>query len=132
MKHLKKVYYVIFASVILAISALNVTVFLKKAASADLSTSSIETIAQETNSGELGKVDYSKGYVNNNQPCNVSQVVHCEFGFTIPDWVPYVGGTSCTYSWDKVIQKAGTENYCTYTGGSSGCSFHPCRENGTM
>ena len=130
MKHLKKVHYVIFASVILSISALNVTVFLKKAASANFTSDSIEAIAQETTSGESGAVDYSKGYINNPQDCKITEIRHCHIGATIPAFVPKIGGMKCSIDFDYTIKKDGKENFCTYTGGPSGCSYFTCKENG--
>jgi len=75
---------------------------------------------------------YSKGYLNNPEDCTITKSFQCSIGITIPDWVPYVGGTKCESTWTQTKDFKGTRNYCTYTGNKeTTCSYHECKENGT-
>lgn len=79
----------------------------------------IESLADPENT-----VDYSKGYVNNPESCTVTETVEC----SIPIYIPVLKGF-CTVGFSYTLDYEGTRNYCTYTGGDSGCSFHECKKN---
>lgn len=74
--------------------------------------------------GEGSSGNYSKGYINNPQPCTVTETVQCSFSIPVK-WLEW-----CKIHFSYTVDHAGTQNYCTYTGGNSGCSYHTCIKNG--
>lgn len=70
-----------------------------------------------------GEVNYSVGYIDNPQPCEVTETRNCSI-------VLCYGGFCCRLGFDYTVTFKGTQNYCTYTGGPSGCTPHACIKNG--
>ena len=81
----------------------------------------IEALADPEND-----VDYTKGYANDPQDCEVSETVRCEIPIEIPKL-----GINCTIGFSYTVSHPGTKNYCLYTAGGSGCSYHECKINGS-
>lgn len=70
-----------------------------------------------------GGVNYNKGYMNDPQSCSVSETVSCSISVPIK-WLEW-----CKINFAYTVQHPGTQNFCKYTGGPSGCSFFTCRRN---
>ncbi|PWD99013.1 hypothetical protein [Marinilabilia rubra] len=88
----------------------------------DLSLDAIAIMAQAQSEGP----DYSVGYINNPEECTITETVECTIGGIIyTQWGPI----DCTIGFSYPITHDGTQNYCTYTGGPGGCSFHTCQKN---
>lgn len=79
-----------------------------------------------TNTG-TGGVDYTTGYINNPVDCSVSKTGRCQVTGYIPIGNIWV---NCSIGFNYSYLVKGTKNYCTYTGGPSGCTYHECEENG--
>ena len=68
--------------------------------------------------------------LNNDEPCTVKEAYVCYTGFTIPDWVPYIGGTVCKIDYVDEVEFPGTQNLCFYTGNEKDyCNFYTCWKN---
>ena len=87
----------------------------------DLLFTNMEALASEENPGSG---DYSRGYINNPTPCTVTETVQCSISVPIK-WLEW-----CKFNFSYTVEHAGTQNYCTYTGGSSRCDYHTCKRNG--
>ena len=49
----------------------------------------------------------------------------------LPDWIPYIGGTSCEADFAIPYDSKGMENHCEYTGNEQhSCDYYRCRKNG--
>ena len=79
--------------------------------------------------GGTGGVDYSKGYTNNPQPCTVVEYETHQYCFKV--YIPWKGewGVVCEWDYSQRKEYPGTQNFCLYTGGGSGCSYFSCRKN---
>ncbi len=42
-------------------------------------------------------------------------------------FIPFRG--FCKIGFSYPVEYDGTRNYCIYTGGASGCSYHECKKN---
>ncbi|HHX68207.1 MAG TPA: hypothetical protein GX708_09180 [Gallicola sp.] len=74
---------------------------------------------------------YHSGAEDWSDDCEVSEANTCSIGFTVPDWVPYIGGLSCSVvNFTYTLTFPGTKNECHYTGNPSQycCAFY-CRKN---
>lgn len=92
----------------------------------ELTLTNAEALANNENQGYTIR----KGYLDNHQACTVREVYSCSIGFTIPSWVPYIGGTSCGFDYDDYVDFPGTQNLCTYTGvQGQECYYFPCRKH---
>ncbi len=99
---------------------------------ADLSLMSIESLAGENDGMGNGEANGGlwTGYVNNSQSCNIKETYECKIGFTIPNWVPYVGGMSCQFNYIDEVNIPGTRNDCIYTGNPTQvCDYYRCTRN---
>lgn len=101
---------------------------------ADLSLMNIESLAGGENNdsmdnGETGS-NNRIGSLDNPQSCTVKRAYKCEFGFTVPSWVPYLGGTQCTMTYIDEIDYPGTRNDCIPTGNPAHvCDYYRCTAN---
>lgn len=69
-------------------------------------------------------------YIDNPLSCTAKEAFQCHYGITIPDWIPYVGGLSCTGTYVKEVEFPGSENHCIYTGVKQhSCDYYRCRRN---
>lgn len=85
----------------------------------------LEAIAGDETSGTSWK-----GYVNNSRECVVKEVYECVIGFTIPNWVPYIGGMECYTTYYDEVESPGTINDCIYTGNENQmCDYYRCTKN---
>ena len=67
--------------------------------------------------GETGGANGKQYHKDNPLPCTITEYFNCHIGITIPDWIPYIGGTM--------------ENHCEYTGNEQhSCDYYRCRKNG--
>ncbi|MBE6334387.1 MAG: hypothetical protein E7071_06150 [Bacteroidales bacterium] len=87
--------------------------------------------SQTITSGESSYIE-RKGHVDNPLPCNIKKTYECKIGFTIPIWVPRVGGLECVYEYTNEVIFPGTQNLCVYTANDNQtCFYYQCKKNGT-
>ena len=111
------------AAVVSAVALVNV----KVALDADSTDKWLASLLTFTESGD----DMIRGLRNAPRECTIKEAYECEIGFTIPDWVPYIGGTSCTINYIDEVEFPGTQNFCTETSSKyEFCDYFPCRKNG--
>ncbi len=92
-----------------------------------LTLDNIAALANDENSNE------KKGYDNDARECTIVEVYECHIGFTIPDWVPYIGGTECGWDYIDEVEFPGMINECRYTGNKEmSCDEYPCTKNGEL
>lgn len=119
MKNVLKTKLVLIFIIILTAVAVNLSLRLDKINS--IFFKNTESIASGENSGG---VNYSKGYINDPKICTISETVRCD----IPIYLPMYN-TFCKIGFSYTVKHEGTQNYCLFTGGSSGCSYHECKRN---
>lgn len=102
---------------------------------ANLSLNSVESLARgedekdDMNDGETSN-NIWVGYVNKTENCTIKETYECKIGFTIPDWVPWLGGMSCEFDYIDEVDFPGTRNECIYTGNSNQrCDYYRCTKN---
>lgn len=101
---------------------------------ADLSLVNIESLAVGENDdtmdgGETGNSNRT-GYLDNPQSCTVKRTYKCTVGFTVPNWIPYIGGTQCNMSYIDEVDFPGTRNDCIPTGNPAHvCDYYRCTAN---
>lgn len=66
--------------------------------------------------GETGGANGKQYHKDNPLPCTITEYFNCHIGITIPDWIPYIGGTSCEADFAIPYDSKGMENHCEYTG----------------
>lgn len=92
-----------------------------------LTLNNIAALANNENSNE------KKGYDNDAQSCTIVETYECYIGFTIPVWVPYIGGTECKWEYIDEVEFPGMINECKYTGNKEmTCDEYPCTKNGEL
>lgn len=70
-------------------------------------------------------------HIDNPQSCTILETYECIIGFTVPDWVPFIGGFTCEYNYIDEVEFPGTENHCIYTGNKDHtCDYYRCSKNG--
>jgi len=117
---------------IATIAALNIQLNTMGNKLSNISLANVEALAKSDTPYNTNGSDYTKGYINDPKECKVSEVVTCTIGFTIPPWIPYIGGLKCEYEYTTTVELAGTMNHCTYTGNKdSSCTYYSCKKNGT-
>ncbi len=67
-----------------------------------------------------------EGDIDNPQDCTVSE--SATEGVCFEVWVG-CWKIACDWTYEDVQEYAGTQNYCTYTGGPSSCMYHECQRN---
>ncbi len=124
----KKILFGCVALLFAAATAFNIGLIQTKDAG-DISLDAITIMAQaQGESGDGGGIDYSIGYKDDPQPCTVVEYVQNEYCFEI--WIPHYGWkTVCEWTYSQKLEFPGIQNYCDYTGGPSGCSYHGCIRN---
>ena len=83
----KTLKWVAVAAVVSAVALVNV----KVALDADSTNEWLASLLTFTENGE----DMIRHQRNDPRECTVKEAYECKLGFTIPDWVPYLGGTDC-------------------------------------
>lgn len=79
---------------------------------------------------ESGTSNERQYYIDNPRPCTITEYFNCHIGITIPDWIPYVGGTSCEADFAIPYESEGMENHCEYTGNKQNfCDYYRCCKN---
>ena len=87
----------------------------------------VEVLAQNESGSSSGK----QYHIDNPLPCTITEYFNCHIGITIPDWIPYVGGTSCEADFTIPYSSEGTDNLGEYTGNvQHSCDYFRCRKNG--
>lgn len=95
----------------------------------------IAIAGDENNQGKDENVDikelYKKNYINETEKeCFITEVYECKFGITIPEWVPIIGGTECSWNSTTEVNAKGKENPCLFTGNPlNACDYYRCRKN---
>lgn len=112
----------IFCVTILLVVVIGVSMGLNELDKKIMLLNSVEALATPEQGG-TGGVDYSKGYINDEKPCTITETAHC----SVSIYIPFYG--YCSVEFDYTVDHEGTKNYCKYTGGPSGCSFHECKKN---
>lgn len=122
---------------VVTMTAWNVNQGFKSNRSANMAFVDLDAIADGENTQEGGgekdadnKDKYKSGHVNQSKSCEIKEVYECEIGFTIPNWVPYIGGTTCSITYQDEIKFPGTINECIYTGvPEQSCDYYRCQKN---
>lgn len=120
---MKKKIFVMATIVILAVVTLW-GVNLKTPNTLSMFLRNVEAVALPGDESGTGGVDYTKNHINDPQNCLVTETRKCTIAITIPKF-----GVLCTINFDYDVEVQGTQNYCLYTGGPSGCSFRECKKN---
>lgn len=88
----------------------------------------------ENNQGKDEDVDikelYKKNHMNVPDECIGTEVYRCEVGFTIPEWIPKIGGLKCTWTYVDEVDFEGMHNPCRFTGNPANvCDYYRCTRN---
>lgn len=145
----KQVQIVAFAIIVIAVTAFNVSTVLDSNRSYDLSTTTIAAISGGEDGGDSGEggensweggfIDGESGsggrlrqyHVDNHEKCTVKETYNCSIGVKIPSWVPWIGGTTCTYDYIDEVDFPGTQNHCTPSRSKDDyCDYYLCQKNG--
>lgn len=95
-----------------------------------LSLMNIESLAGEDDMDNGESIGIRNGAIDNPKDCIIKETYECKVGFTIPDWVPYVGGMSCGFTYIDEVDVPGTRNDCIYTGNPTHfCDYYRCTRN---
>lgn len=128
----KKIIFAIATGFFAVATVFNMNMF-QPNSTGDVSLEAIAIMAQAQSEsgggGGTGGVDYSKGYTNNPQPCTVVEYETHQYCFKV--YIPWKGewGVVCEWDYSQRKEYPGTSNYCTYSAGGSGCSYHTCIKN---
>ena len=121
----KTLKWVAVAAIVSAVALVNV----KVALDADSTNEWLASLLTFTENGE----DMIRHQRNDPRECTVKEAYECKLGFTIPDWVPYLGGTDCYIEYVDEVEFPGTQNFCVESSSKYDfCDYFPCQKNGVQ
>lgn len=137
----KQFQIVAFAVIVIAVTAFNVYTALDSNHSYDLSMTTIDAMSENGGEsswegdfidGESGSGGHiRRSHVDKHESCTVKEPFECTINLRVPDWVPWIGGSTCTYTYIDEIEFPGTQNHCTPTRNKDDyCDYFLCRKNG--